>query len=321
MFNLENNITAKVIAQSINDCFGITITTYELEYPRFIHGEFMTHREFSRNAASSRAIPISAVIENILKNPATPVWYGEKQTGMQANKQLDSDTIALVIQVLEATRGCVIEAARVLDQLKLHKQITNRILEPFQMIKVIVTSTSYDNFMWLRNHKDTQPELQVLAQKMEEAESDFLDYVYIRKGDWHLPYVNCKYEYVYNMEKERDFVVQTFYDENDNKLKLEEALQVSASCCAQISYRKNDASFEKAKDIFDRLIHSDRVHASPTEHQARAITRMNNPMDYFQIEGVTGLYKQDEGVYIPTSGNLKGFVQYRQLIPNNVCKT
>ena len=305
----NTNIKAKVILCSENlYVAGARIYTFELEYPRFIHGEFMTHRQFSRNAASSRAIPISKVIEDIQNNPAQPVWYGKKQSGMQAVEQLSEDDINYVKEVIKITRNQSIAAARVLDNADLHKQVTNRILEPYQMIKVIVTTTELDNFFWLRDHKDAQPEIQVLAKLMQDAIEDYwmkTGVQFLCAGQWHLPYVHC--------EKTRSDD-QIYFDENGNVISLNEARMISASCCAQVSYRKNDGSLEKAEDIFNRLINSDRVHASPTEHQATPIQPVLNPLDYFNVDGISAFNKKLE----PLSGNLKWFIQYRQLIPNNV---
>ncbi len=69
-------ITAKIIACSVAKDSGTEVVTYELEYPRFIHSEFMTHRMFSRNAASSRAIPIQKMIRMIKDNPVVPFEWG-----------------------------------------------------------------------------------------------------------------------------------------------------------------------------------------------------------------------------------------------------
>lgn len=313
----NTNIKAKLLLCSENLYVpGSRIYTFELEYPRFIHAEFMTHRVFSRNAASSRAIPITKVIEDIENNPAQPVWYGKKQSGMQAKEELNSVDIEFSKEVLQDIRNETISAAIRLDSLGLHKQLTNRILEPYQMIKVIMTTTHLENWFWLRDDDDAQPEIQVLAQVMQQAIEDYWTNQTIqvlREGQWHLPYVHT--------EKTRDDD-QLYFDELGNLIGLAEAKMISSSCCAQISYRKNDGSLEKAEDIFKRLIESERVHASPTEHQATPIKynpRYNYPdslVEYFWIDGVTAINRYLE----PQSGNLTWWVQHRQLLKNNVKK-
>ena len=53
--------SARILLDSLSPS-GARLTTMEVRYPRFIHSEMMTHRVFSRNAASSRAIPIKKMI-------------------------------------------------------------------------------------------------------------------------------------------------------------------------------------------------------------------------------------------------------------------
>ncbi len=276
-------IGAKIIADSISKA-GKRITTFELEFPRFVLAEFNTHRALSRNSASSRAIPISKVIEGISLNPAMPVFWGQNQAGMQAAEELSDkyeDTVSYYSNLntprqlakiiwLEA-RDSAIEFARRLSDLGLHKQIVNRILEPWVVTKVVATATEWDNFFYLRNHKDAQPEIHELARQMWEvyktASPKLLDY-----DEWHLPYIE------------------------DDSLELEDALKLSASLCAQTSYRKSDDTLEKAYKIYDKLIESKPAHSSPLEHQARPLI---DPTE--------------------KSGNLTGWHQYRQDIPDNVC--
>jgi len=151
-------IAAKVIADSINPR-GVRITTFELEYPRYIHAEVMTHRMFSRNSASSRAIPTTKVIEQVEKSPAMPIHWGKNQAGMQAKEELDELLKKSVQQLWTETAKEVARRATIMQQMGLHKQVVNRILEPFQLMKVIVTATEYENFWHLRDHPDAQPDI------------------------------------------------------------------------------------------------------------------------------------------------------------------
>lgn len=148
-------ISAKVIKDSVPPQ-GIRITTLELEYPRIIHSELMTHRVFSRNSASSRAIPVSKVIELVESNPAMPVHWGKNQAGMQAKEELDDLKKEAVRQLwLEAAKQAV-SIAKVMADIGCHKQVVNRILEPFQHMKVVVTSTEWANWDWLWDHPDAE---------------------------------------------------------------------------------------------------------------------------------------------------------------------
>ena len=300
----KNNISCTVIADSV--CVGSRMVTMELEYPRFIHAELMTHRMLSKNAASSRAIPIKKMHETIMEKTAMPVHWGKNQAGMSAKEEVDDLVKQGAIGVWTGARDSMLSHSTVLSDMGLHKQIANRITEPFQMMKTVISGTEWANLIWLRHHADAQPEFYELAdcivKCLEQSES-----ILIVAGEWHTPYVH--------RFRDIDNVLQ-YLDSNGEKLSVEDAIKVSASCCAQVSYRRNDDSLEKAKDIFARLIESEPIHASPIEHQA-------TPMKYKDA----GLYSQhmnpsswEEGITHMDrnkqywSGNLRGFIQHRKLI-------
>lgn len=269
---------AKVIADSINP-WGKRITTFELEYPRIVHSEFMTHRQFSRNASSSRAIPIDKVIQQVKDNPAFPAKWGKNQAGMQSETELSEYQQEQAKALWLASRDSAVAFATSMKDLGLHKQVVNRILEPYQFIKVVMTTTEYTNWEWLRLHKDADPTIYDLAEAIKEARDNSIP-ICLDEGMWHVPYVDMEIDEEGN---------QSFYN-----LTLEEAVKVSCSCCAQVSYRKLDQSQEKAEDLYVRLVESEPVHASAFEHVAK--------VDSTSI----------------ISGNFRGgWVQYRQLIPNN----
>lgn len=295
-------ITAKVIKDSVNP-HGIRITTMELEYPRFIHSEFMTHRMFSRNSASSRAIPVAKIIEQVENNPAMPVHWGKNQAGMQAKEELHGVEREAMIQSWIASAKEAASRAKVMSQAGLHKQVVNRVLEPYQIMKVLVTATEWNNFFWLRAHKDAQPEIHELAIQMRkamlESKPEELEY-----GMWHLPYV---------VSKITDGK-QSFWVDEETEISLQDAQMISCSSCAQVSYRKLDSSLEKAKDIYKKLVESEPVHASSLEHAAMCADEMGYP------KHLTNGWTHEDYEGRNWSGNFRGWIQYRQLIPNNVKK-
>lgn len=266
----------QVIADSVSD-EGVRITTLELEYPRFIHSELMTHRVFSRNAASSRAIPVAKVIEQVRNDPAMPVHWGKNQPGMQANEQLDDGMkVAAKLLWYNAAKRAA-ESAEAMMGIGLHKQVANRILEPFQRMKTVVTATEWDNFFDLRCHPDAQPEFQMLARAMRDA-MGMSTPTELALGEWHLPYVKT----VRGWEGSIEY---------GSGLSLSDALKISASCCAQVSYRKLDDTLEKALEVYQRLVGSVPFHASPFEHAA-------SPLENGDL----------------CSGNFRGWFQFRKLI-------
>ena len=153
-------ISAEIIQDSIHK--GNRITTFELEYPRFIHGEFMTHRQFSRNAASSRAIPVEKMHKHISENMAMPIHWGINEPGMKATTELTGRELSDAINNWQVACDMAIHNSRMLLLSRLHKQVANRVTEPFQMMKTVVTATEWNNWYWLRNHTDAQPEICLL---------------------------------------------------------------------------------------------------------------------------------------------------------------
>ena len=326
----KGGISATIIAHSKSVVDGSEIITFELEYHRYIHGEFMTHRLFSRNAASSRAIPVVKMIELVKNSPAVPIHWGKNQAGMQAKEECNNKLNWYKYEDLTRTDAWktgifnAMEVAEAFSEAGYHKQIVNRLLEPFQMIKVVVTATEWDNFFWLRFHDKAQPEIYELARCMLAAKKRSVPEV-LNVGEWHVPYVKtlkfknsprmyCKWV------KERvldDGQTETTFEE----MSLEEALHVSASCSAQVSYRKTDNSLEKGEKVWQMLTTDDRLHGSPMEHQATPMS-----IDFFCFDcqkdaeecwekGVTHLDK--DGKF--WSNNFKGWIQHRALIPDNNC--
>lgn len=241
-------ISAKVIRRSVNPA-GNIISTVQLRYPRFIHAELMTHRMFSRNAQSNRAIPIERVVEDVMHDTAMPIHWGSNKAGMQAGEEIQETYWAE--QTWLNARDAAVEMALDLHSQGLHKQVANRLLEPFQHINVLVTATEWDNFFNLRDHPDAEPHIQLLAKRIKKAfEENAPQPVYTL--DWHIPYVPDDWKAI--------------------GLTWNEVLMVSAARCARVSYLTHDqreTTIEEDLKLATRLLES--KHMSPFEHVAQAI--------------------------------------------------
>lgn len=246
----------KIIKDSLNRHNGIRLTTLQLRYPRFCHSEFMTHRVFSRNASSSRAIPISTFLKQVWNDPAAPVHWGANNPGMQAKTELTGFKLWFAKQAWCWTGRAVCAAVWLTNKIaKPHKQTFNRLLEPWQYISVIVTATEWDNFFELRNHKDAQPEIRELAIAMLAAMENSTP-IY---REYHFPYLT--------ETEEKSYI--------DGHLDLDTLLKLSTARCARVSYLTHDGntpSMDKDIKLHDQLVGSVPIHASPTEHQAFAAT-------------------------------------------------
>ena len=270
-------IEAKVIADSINTK-GDRITTMQVKFHRFILPEFNTHRVFSRNFSSSRAIPTAKLIEQVKNDPAIPVHWGKNQPGMQAHAELDEPIKTAAQEFWKESARQAASYATVMAGMGAHKQIVNRLIEPFMWTTGIVTSTEWGNFFELRDHEDAQPEIRELAIRMKEAR-DNSNPVLLRAEDWHLPYILVEEKSKYSNEFLRN---------------------ISAARCCRVSYLKHDgtaASVDEDLELCERLVGSVPLHASPFEHQAAP--------DPFYREA-------------DRHGNFRGWVQNRKLIEEMV---
>jgi len=248
------NINAEIIADSISEG-GVRLTTFSLTYPRVIHGELMTHRVFSRNAMSSRAIPVSKLISEVWNDPFIPMVWGSNKPGMQAGEEVTGWRLALAKLTWVAASKAACVFAWALSKLGLHKQIGNRIMEPFQWMRTVLTATEWDNFFALRDHPDAEPHFQALARRMR-FEMDISTPRELVLGQWHLPYVDS----VSGID-----------------------CKISAARCARVSYLTHEGkapSVEADLALYERLAGGEPIHASPLEHQATpalsATTRSGN---------------------------------------------
>lgn len=242
--------SVKIIEDSINPYNGQRITTAQLRYWRSIHGEFMTHRVFSRNASSSRAIPISTFLKQVWSEPAGPIHWGANQPGMQANSELKGFKKWFTQKTWSFTGKVVCTLVWLANKVASpHKQTLNRLLEPWQYISVIVTATDTDNWDALRDHPHAQPEIQDLARTWKAARDESVPVTRTH----HLPYVT--------EEERRQYPISILY-------------QLSTARCARVSYLTHDGkkpSVEKDRVLYSNLVGSVPIHASPTEHPAVAV--------------------------------------------------
>jgi thymidylate synthase ThyX len=293
---------AKVLADSQSPA-GNRLTTLEATFPRFVLAEFNTHRVFSRNSASSRAIPIAKQLRRVLEEPYVPIEFGSNQPGMQAGPALSGekeeaaegewlrardDAVRRVLGLVtdpDTAQGDLLDTLEQVEQatrnkdrpdawLNVHKQVANRLLEPFMWHTVIVTATEWDNFWNLRCHPDAQPEIRLVAETMRDAAAAS-EPEELTEDEWHLPLVRP--------------------EDRDQVGSIEDLIKISAGRCARVSYLTHAGKRDLDADIelHDRLLESG--HMSPLEHPARPLT-------------------EDELAANEWSGNFRGWFPYRKSI-------
>lgn len=261
------SISVKVLADSVGPS-GRRLTTIEATYPRIIHSEILTHRALSRSSASSRAIPVEKLIQRVLDDPFIPEHIGKNQKGMQAEEQLDEAGVRRAQSLWIGARDEAVASARAMVALGVHKQVVNRLIEPWMWITVIITATDWNNFFTLRCHPAAEPHFQQLAYAIREARNASTPKT-LREGEWHLPLIFAEDRAAtWDLANMPDRTMVEAIREHDQLL-----VKVSVGRCARVSYLTHDGRRDLKEDIalHDRLVVQEPRHAAPGEHVAQAL--------------------------------------------------
>lgn len=311
------------------------LSTLLLRYPRWIHAEGRTHRllsidedyeialptpalmdcrDLSRNAASGRAIPVHKMIKDVRDDPAIPIFWGKNIGGMQAKEELTGRHLKTAKALWFEAMESAIEYAEKLSNIDVdeqglaigaHKQIVNRILEPFSHITVLVSATEWTNFLVLRDHGDAEPHILALAREVRKCLEDESTIQDLEPGQWHLPFI-VRQDYMDVIDYLRNRVKINPTPERQIKA----LIQKSTACCASTSYKTVEGfemSFERGISIYQKLVGDIPIHASPAEHVAQADNWLEASPKYdYWAEWENPL----------SHGNFKGFRQHRKQLPN-----
>lgn len=284
----------KILADSIAS--GVRLTTVQATYPRIIHSELMTHRMFSRNAASSRAIPVEKSIERVLADPFIPEAFHANIKGMQGGEALEGVEDEQARIVWREAMLSAVNSARNLASIGVHKHFANRLLEPYAWITTVISATEWENFFALRCHPAAAPEFQKIAGMIREAmEKPGFGPLPLQPGDHHLPFI----------------------DTIDPKLVGHEVsvlVKLSVARCARVSYLTHDGKRDIDADLalYEKLVNASPPHLSPCEHAARVATD-EDVEDFSRRVPIFGLYERD--VLVPPAfyGNFKKpWIQHRK---------
>lgn len=325
---------------------GVRVTTAKLSFPRSILAEFNTHRMFSRNAASSRAVPVAKMLRSIDKDPFIPE-FTKNQKGMQGVEPLSEDEKLGAYQNWIMVRNAAVSGVEILtrqDGLNIHKQFANRLLEPWMWATVVVTATDWSNMFAQRTHPAAEPSFQKVAKMFKEAYDASVPVERWYDSDpesslnWHLPFFD------YSDEDRHQFEYLNYLTVVDY---LEEKLKVSKKALMMTYYPERRFWTSMAKDIavgratkvsYENLetgkvdvLNDIRLavqlsmahpgHWSPFEHICREAKpeEMVYRMDQLEVEHqgdstllFDGLYVKPKEGEIGYCGNFRGAFQYRK---------
>lgn len=250
---------AKIVLDSVGN-LGQRITTFEIEMPKWLVAEFNTHRMLSRNSASSRAIPTKQIIERVMTDPVIPIDFRSKNTGMVANEILSDEEYEQAKYMWLQARDLMV--LQVEEMMKIgdgiDKQRINRLLEPWMYTVVVATATEWENFFYLRDSKEAQPEFAHIAHMMNELYTNNIASYRL----WHLPYL------------EEDNIDQDAIDlcgANDYELDAVQTamMLISAARCGRVSYYRQGDSKSQKDDVLRGESFATNKHWSPLEHPAK----------------------------------------------------
>ena len=283
--------SARIVLDSLAPSGG-RLTTFEVTFPRFILAEFNTHRMLSKNSASSRAIPTDTALKKVLSDPFIPEQWGGNQRGMQAGEEIKDTSSASKLWFFAAR--FMAGSSNALGQMGVHKQLANRLTEPFVWHTAIVSGTEWDNFFALRNNPMSQPEFQKIAGMMQGVY--LLGEPLVLKmgaGEWHLPLVT-------------GIDYRQLADEGYQPMAIQ---KISAARCARVSYLTHNKTRDPQADLelFERL--ASEGHMSPLEHVAQALDN-----DEWESECRVAAEQWMERK-VPV-GNYWGWLQYRKTFKN-----
>jgi len=245
-----NGYSCDILADSINP-IGQRVTTVQIRLPLVVWAEFLTHRTFSRNARSNRAVPSRVLIREVLTNPFVPDFWGSNKSGMVAGEELTGMRRWLARKAWLWARYPAIAAAWTMSKAGLHKQDANRVLNPWQWIDAVVTAekSAWQAFFALRCHPAADPKIQRIAEMIRDA-IEASEPQRLGWGHWHLPYY-----------------------ENQLRSATDETLWASAGACARVSYACFDGRHSDMENaaLGRRLASEKPAHASPLEHVLLAL--------------------------------------------------
>jgi thymidylate synthase ThyX len=321
----KKKISAVVIADSTNP-LGHRLTTFVVTFPRIVLAELNTHRMFSRNSASSRAIPFERMLKMVEEDPFIPIAWQKDHKGMQGTEYLTPGTVNYPqVMWLEARNEAVRNATN-LSRTEVTKQLCNRLLEPFMWHTAIITATEWENFFSLRcpQYTYTTKHGTITSKSRKDFEKESLkiygvppiltdmEWMLTNKGQAEI-HIMALAEAMWDARNEstpkqldHNGWHIPFGDNISADLSRWEGIidstegwgkdltplmiKVATARCARVSYMNFEGKDDYKADIklHDQLLASG--HMSPFEHCAQAM-----PIDVW-------------------SGNFRGFKQYRKTI-------
>jgi thymidylate synthase ThyX len=271
---MSYKLSVKLLLYSESEITHKKIATFVITIPKFLQAQINSHRALSRNSGSSRAIPAKMIRKRVIDNPFIPVEFGHNQPGMRGGKKVSGIRLFLAKKCWLWARFIPCTFHYLGEKLNIHKEVLNRLIEPWMFTEVVLTATEWNNFIKLRSENAAQPEIQIIAKEidmlLENEKSQIL-----KTGQWHLPFIS---------------------DEELVRFDMATLQKISVARCARVSYKLYDgtgSTIEKDVALCDRLIKMG--HWSPFEHIAMATETLNRSGNFIGWDQYRKEFEQEDG--------------------------
>lgn len=323
--------SAEIVADSISES-GIRIITFVVTFWRAMLSEFNTHRVFSRNSASSRAIPVFKQLRDIMLDPFIPREFGVNKAGMQAGAALVGTLHNKAVEIwLKARDNAVIQALKMItspefidaeaaawsnkggDFMSFVLDIADRLeakdptiveRDDFLGIHKGLANRLLEPFMWhtvivTSTEWDNFFALRVSEQAQQEIR--IIASMMKNLADESTPTLLHEGEWhlPFLQEDEKEWA----------KEHTEDAALAVAARCARVSYKTHDTGeVDLVKDLALAESLRSNGHMSPFEHAATPLHYGTKAGEFVPSAGAF------DNLYTGWSGNFHGWGQYRKML-------
>ena len=293
----EKDEYVKLLKHSVHP-EGYELITFLLKIPKFLMAQLNTHRNLVRNTASSRAIPCEKYRKMVNDDTVNMEW-GMAKKGMSSDENVPEEIRLQASLLYEEAKRNMLDSHIKLEKLGIHKEFTNRLLEPFAYTYTIVTGTEWLDFIKLRKTQEAQKQMREIAEQISWLKDNSVEKNYVNYGEWHIPMV----------------------DESDN-LSIADSMIMGIARCAWISYNNHqkEATIEDAESMVESLINN--KHLSPLEHcQVCVKTYSDCKEDLSKFTNNAKNYLKNNFAYynnmIVHTRQYKGFYSYRSIVEDH----
>ncbi len=253
---------ARIVADSVSSVTGDRLTSMEVSIPRTLLPYLLNEASVSRSFTDVLDQPVADNMRSLADEPAVPIYWPAHTILAQPAHPLRTPKAHTARQTWLRARDEAVACAETLTEVGVHHTITNRLLEPFLVQRVLLSSTEWRGLLKLR-HKQlgTDPLVQAELTEVIDLMRRLLDKNVpepLALGQWHLPYL-------------RGFELKT--------LPAKQAIEVSvARCHTGLNPEQDLFNIEADLDVFRALRYASQPVLTPMGHVCTPAAQSEHPL-------------------------------------------